>query len=437
MKSFFLAIFVSTFAAPQAQCSTYRNLSSQELMREFFGKEMKDIPEPVTVDLGVYSVRTGVELNCGNLDLNIDYTDFLENFSKALQSIEALAKNIINPDKKLSGALAFLTLCYMNPQMCDQLKNFNFNFTADLQRKMDICHHIDRTISESARKGAQMNAEALGHCVNRKIQGGMKKPKALEECNESNKMKEFKNFAAKLEEKFYAGPQKVLESILGFSDSSDYYSSLAPLLGEVTVEGGVYKPSFPGGKMLPPHSAVRSFQRRARDTICDVSTLKRFVSSHKSPRKKDEAALASVIAAELDSTDVENLQSLTERDRQHACSALSEAVAKEAGKQFAVESRSAMSAGLLNPNLPSDLKEDYENRVEKNLGSFEAQMDARRTPSVSEVLSRIRELAAATRAHRSKDSAQMSRDTLAVESEKRTQKLRCDDEISCSMGGTL
>lgn len=341
---------------------------SQDIINEFFGKknDYSTAPPPVVFDLGGIGVGASTRLSCGNVNLVSNFGAYLTEINQQVSAIMNTVTDIVkNPDHYVTPAL-MMTTCYMNPTLCEQIRSFQFDLSQILKVRFDTCKMMDDYIEKRAEQGSQMIAEAKAQCVNSKVSSGIDMAVAVSSCDSQSSFN-VRDFNSQLQKKFTNAKQRTLLSMVNFSKSSNYYDFIEPILGEIEVQNdGYYAPVFDKG-MLKPYDAAKQILTQAQNNLCSGSNLKNILTSSSITSKdKIDEKLKIYIRSKITIQDYNNLQLLRSDEKDYACNALARVVAKESGHDITAEARSVVASGLNNPNLPQDLKTEYNLRSQRS-----------------------------------------------------------------------
>ena len=403
---------------------------SQDIINEFFGKKNSFVkPTPIQFELGGVGVGAATRLSCGNINVVSQFDAYMKDINTQLKVVLETVKDIPAHPDKYAVAGAMVTICYMNPVVCDQIRNFKLDLSALLNFRFDTCKAIDSYIDKRSDQGSQMIAEAKAECVNSKINSGIDMAVAVSACDSQSSFS-MRDFNSNLNKKFTNEKQKTLLSIVNFSQSSNYYDYIKPILGEIEVQSdGYYKPLFDSG-MLKPYDAAKQILIQAQENICDLNNFKNILTgSSISSKDKIDEKLKVFMRNKLTLQDFKNLQVLRADEKDAACNALSRVVAKEAGHDLTSEARSVVVSGLNNPNIPQDLKNEYLKKSENSFKEIDYSLNNFEYRTLEQIQKNMSLLANAT----IRDN-QISNSAMSIE--KSIDELKrgneCVDVLSCS-----
>ena len=432
-----IAIFIlSLFSFPAFAVSSdiSQTARSQDVINDFFGKQndFSSPPKPVEFDFGGIGAGASTRLSCGNVNLISGFDSYIGEISSQLGVVMNTIKKIPTDAPDYAVPFAMLTLCYMNPPLCDQVRNFQVDLSQMLKFRFDTCKSIDDYVDKRADQGSQMVAEAKAECVNGKVKSGVDMAVAVSSCDSQSTFN-VRDFNGQLKKQFTGSKQKTLLSMVNFSQSSNYYDFIEPILGEVEVQNdGYYSPIFDKG-MLKPYDAAKKILAQAQDDVCTGSNLKTILtSSSVSSSDKIDEKLKVYIRSKVTVQDYNNLQILRSDEKDSACNALARVVAKEAGHDLTSEARSVVASGLNNPNIPQDLKNEYDSRSKRSFNEVDHSLDNFEYRSLDEVQKNLALLANATIRDNQMTSSSMSRHK-SLEDVKEGKP--CTDVLSCLKKG--
>lgn len=426
-------IFLISFCKPiivYADSNLSTSSRSQDVINEFFGKKNQfTAPIPIQFDLGGIGAGAATRLSCGNVNLVSQFDAYMNDINKQLGVVLNTVKDIPAHPDKYAVAGAMVTICYMNPVVCDQIRNFKVDLGALLNLRFDTCKAIDSYIDKRSDQGSQMIAEAKAECVNSKTKSGVDMAVAVADCDSQGNFN-IRDFNGNLNKQFTNEKQKTLLSMVNFSKSTNYYDFIKPILGEVEVQNdGYYRPLFDSG-MLKPYDAAKQILAQAQDNICDSNNFRNILTaSNINSKDKVDEKLKIFMRSKLTIQDYKNLQVLRSDEREFACNALSRVVAKEAGHDITSEARSVIVSGLNNPNIPQDLKNEYSKKSDKSFNEVDSSLNNFEYRTLEQVQKNISLLANATIRDNQKTGSSMSIEK-SIDDIK--QGKECVDVLSCT-----
>lgn len=397
---------------------------ASDFAQSFFGGS-RDYDKAKRIDMGTVGIEISSDLNCGQLDIKANIMGEFNNLQKQIKQMIPNKENITG----IMGSLAMISTCYAYPTICAELRHDFLSIKANLNLRSQACQAIDKYIDNQADKGAkQLQAEAQAACV---AKASTDPATAIEDC-QNNTGLGIRDFQSGLEKKFTKEKQKVLASIVKFSQNSDAktYEFLASILGEIEVQSnGYWKPLFAKG-MLKPNDVANEFLAEGEDKTC--SSLSDIVERRRNfGNTVFEKSVVETIRNRITKDDVSNVSDLNDGDKQLACTALGRSVGQIAAQKVSAEGEAIVSAGLLNTAIPNSLRDEFRTRSGTAFLALKKTVESEQIPSIDEVRNAISNLAYATREKNRIIAAQLSQSKIENSRQESLIKSECTDTLSC------
>ena len=427
-KLFFLvSIFSLSFSAFADENTEYhldQNTRASDFSKNFFGGTSV-YDQAKYLDMGTVGLEVNSDLNCGQLDVKANIFGEFKNVQKQIEQMVPNKDNITG----IMGSLSMISVCYAYPTICAELRHDFLSLKANLNLRAQACQAVDKYIDTQADKGAkELQAESQAACVS---EHGGDPATALSDCQSKTGLG-IRDFQSGLEKKFTTNKQKVLSSILKFSQMSDQktYEFLASFLGEIEVQSdGYWQPIFQNG-MLRPNDVVTQFLAQGVDGVCkNLSDI--IGGKAATPSSIFDQSIYSTIKANVTQDDVLNIQDLNSGDKELACGALGKAIGKIAAQRTAAQGEAIVSSGLLNTAIPNSLRDEYRNRTENSFQALVKIIQSEQIPSVIDVRTAISKLAYATREKNKLIASKISQSKVSNAQEQSIIKSDCTDSLSC------
>lgn len=404
------------------------------------GKPKKVQPRPPLNFSGQVKAGISTSVDCGKITTNVD----IDSISTTLKEIP---KELDNLKNVMIDKLPLLTLCYMSPSWCAEIKNLNFRIDQRLGLLTDTCYAIDNYIdSQSTADEVMSDAERRGwrKCVSDKRKGAHPLPmhKAMEECKLENKKLLYADIAKAWTQAIYDKdtPQKVIESILTAISINTHssigerkYKFLSAILGELTIDvNGELLPVFPAKPMT---AGILSDQMMdtAIHIACDQVLFEQAIDGTLAYQSNDpevqfyEDRLFKIIKTSCTGIDHENLFGLDTPDREAMCNALGRSFAKDALLKTAADGESLATTALQNPALPEAVRDMYEDRVTRVFAAMRSQSESIKVKPIDTLREILTKMA--------KIQREIRRDIANIITEQRLKQHRnqqeCDSDLTC------
>jgi hypothetical protein len=319
----------------------------------------------------------------------------------------------------------------MQPNICSHIRHFSAVLQRELKFQFNACQSIDDNINSStSRHQKQLIAESVARCLKGKSARQREDAAVVNQCRKKAKARS-RNILKPFQDSFASGEQQVLKSLLTVIDKSENYDVLSKLFGETKISiNGHYKPLFPAD-LLKPEDYSHNVEVSAHEVSCDLNALSTLINT----RRPSSAPIYSrhlnkVIKRKITKSVIFDLESLPISDQKRACSALGDALAELALKDFSAEGRSDVSAALTNDALPEDLRIFYEKRSATTFSSIEKRIQAKEVASLKETKLMIHRLAKEYRKINRREASGIT----ARKNINKSQKDECIDQLSCEGG---
>jgi hypothetical protein len=387
-----------------------------------------------TIDLGA---SIGVGSDCGQ----IDFTSTLRASLKNLLD----SKYFANIGQNIIASSPMLLACYFSPTWCAILKHSQVGAHYLSQMRLDQCSVIDKYVDSRVEDFYQERQS----CVRKAIEannGDMEH--AMETC-QGNKLwdVDLSNWAGKRNgEKVTSN--KLLESSAkwaGFEgqEAEQSLNLVKALVGDTVVSrGGVSVEYGPRQSALTPRTYLQSIEKGTYQQLCG-SIVRRIQDAgpetvpDKLVTDSELKALSPGFAVPLiDRQTLRALSVMAPLQRQQACKSLSDALSMTLFSTEMNRSLDMLTTLAQNPNLPSNRKQEIEQKRRALKDSLDAavSMQRQRSSPLNAALSKINESGAQA-------YDQLTREALSTDADRdasdrvRAGFLDCADGVMCERRG--
>jgi hypothetical protein len=416
-----------------------RTFSTTEVLT-ILGKREIVAPPPARLFSLDVAGSASTKLKCGQLGLNV-------NVRAMASRVAQIPQQLVDQASALIPALPMLTLCYISPSLCAELKNANFQIQDRLNGLSNVCQSIDSYIDNQVRDGAAKTGYEI--CMRQREDAGDPYSEAEEYCNTRSVPMTYTNIAsAWLRDETTTAPQRILESLFQASGQyiagglgDDKYRFATAILGELKLDvNGKILPVFPAQPKTAKAVAL-GIRQRAIQLACNQPE---FTSAAPGPGvagltssatpldwRFQEQHLFDVVKDQVLPENVVDLYILDPPDIQVACNALGRALSTVALRKVTEDAASTTSSAMANPGLKPPMQQYLTAHAQEVFRDMREQAHAQELTehSVPELLIIIHRMAEIVKETRRNTATAISKGLNEMEREFATTP--CDSEETC------
>lgn len=428
VHKFVLFIMVSIFSQSLLAEEYSREFSASDASKWFFGPEKPaQVRKELALNIGSISLGMESSINCGKLNFKGVMRAGVENLKSQLNELEGQIKDMF----KNPGDIAFITICYMQKNMCSHLRHLSAYLQRELRFQYNACQAIDDALTDdSSTYKKQLKAETYKECV--------ASGESQEYCR-SLDVSKVKDISKPFTDEKTREKQNVLESafsVVKEKNSSrlegSNYDIWSKVWGDTRLhENGDYKHFYPNKEIIRPTDLADHIEAASSNLICDINSLKRVIQKSYTPTREDapfSRHVIDIIQKNIGESVLKDLSSLPPSEMNMACNDLGDTIAGMAMNRLLSEGRSEITLVLSNDAIPKELKSFYQNKADETFKSIEARIKSDAPKELPEILSMLHKLG--------KEYRHIMRDEAVGITIKRRQnelekKKDCVDELSC------